>query len=73
MGRNLNHRVEVLFPVESRRLVARLRDEILAACMADNRNARMMQSDGSFVWDKRGEPAVDSQAYFLAMARTGGS
>jgi len=69
MGRNLNHRVEVLFPVESRRLITRLRDEILATGLSDNRNARRMQSDGSFVWDKGGEPAVDSQEHFLALAR----
>ena len=30
MGRNLNHRVEVLFPVENKRLLKRLRDDILA-------------------------------------------
>jgi polyphosphate kinase len=73
MGRNLNHRVEVLFPVESRRLVARLRDEILATYLADNRSARHMQPDGSFLWDKSGEPAIDSQAHFLALARSGGT
>jgi polyphosphate kinase len=70
MGRNLNHRVEVLFPVESRRLITRLRDEILATFMADNRGARQMQSDGSFVWDKGGDPAVDSQDHFLELARS---
>jgi polyphosphate kinase len=65
MGRNLNHRVEVLFPVENKRLIARLRDDILATYLADNRTARHMQSDGTFVWDKVGEPRVDSQAHFL--------
>jgi polyphosphate kinase len=69
MGRNLNHRVEILFPVESRRLIARLRDEILATQLSDNRNARHMQPDGSFVWDKAGEPAVDCQEHFLSLAR----
>lgn len=69
MGRNLNHRVEILFPVESRRLITRVRDEILATCLSDNRNARHMQADGSFVWDKSGEPPVDCQEHFLALAR----
>jgi polyphosphate kinase len=70
MGRNLNHRVEVLFPVESKRLITRLRDEILATQLTDNRNARHMQPDGSFVWDKGGEPAVDCQEHFLSLARS---
>jgi len=65
MGRNLNHRVELLFPVENKKLMKRLRDDILATYLADNRNARHMRSDGTFVWDKSGEPAVDSQAKFL--------
>jgi polyphosphate kinase len=69
MGRNLNHRVEIMFPVESKRLIARLRDEILATYLSDNRNARAMRPDGSWVWEKIGEPAVDSQAHFLIPSR----
>jgi len=65
MGRNLNHRVELLFPIEAKRLLGRVRKEILETYLADNRNARYMQPDGSFVWDRSGEPAVDSQARFL--------
>jgi polyphosphate kinase len=66
MSRNLHHRVELLFPVENKRIMARLRDDILAKYLADNRNARLMLPDGSYVWEKSGEPAVDSQAQFLA-------
>jgi polyphosphate kinase len=69
MGRNLNHRVELVFPVENKRLLARLRDEILATYLTDNRNARAMQTDGTYVWDRTGEPAVDSQAIFLNAPR----
>ena len=69
MGRNLNHRVELLFPVENKRLLTRLRDDILATYLADNRNARTMQPDGTFVWERTGEPAVDSQAIFLNAPR----
>jgi polyphosphate kinase len=65
MGRNLHHRVELLVPVENKRLLKRLREDILETYLKDNRNARHMQSDGTFVWDKSGEPAVDSQAQFL--------
>lgn len=65
MGRNLDRRVEVLFPVEDPRLIARLRDEILAQYLVDNRNARHMLSDGTYLWEKGGRSAKDSQARFL--------
>ena len=70
MGRNLNHRVEIMFPVENKRLIARVRDEILETHLNDNRNARTMRPDGSWVWEKTGEPAVDSQAHFLIPSRS---
>ena len=35
MPRNLNRRVEILFPVLDQGIVRRLRDEILATYMAD--------------------------------------
>jgi len=66
MNRNLHHRVELLFPVENKRIMARLKDDILAKYLADNRNARHMSPDGSYEWDQSAEPAVDSQAQFLA-------
>jgi polyphosphate kinase len=65
MGRNLNHRVEVLFPVDSKKLLRRLRDDILATYLGDNRNARHMHTDATFSWDKSTDAAVDSQARFL--------
>ncbi len=65
MGRNLNHRVEVLFPIENRKLLRRVRDDILATYLADNQNARHMTVDASFVWDKSSENPVDSHARFL--------
>jgi polyphosphate kinase len=65
MGRNLDRRVEVLFPVEDPKLIARLRDEILAQYLADNRNARLMLPDGKYTWEKPGRSAKDSQARFL--------
>ncbi len=70
MGRNLDHRVELLFPIESQQLKERVRDEILATYLADNRNARHMMSDGTFVWDTTAEPSVDSQATFLQRPET---
>ena len=66
MPRNLNRRVEVLFPVESERLVRRLRDRILAKYLEDEAGARLMQPDGSYVRVKQaGKRLLNSQAWFL--------
>jgi polyphosphate kinase len=48
MPRNINRRVEVLFPVEDKRLVRYLRDEVLAIYLKDNVKARRMNSNGSY-------------------------
>jgi polyphosphate kinase len=65
MPRNLNRRVEVLFPVSSPRLVRRLRDEILNQYLADDASARHMQRDGSYT-PKPKHGRLNSQAWFLA-------
>jgi polyphosphate kinase len=71
MTRNIDRRVEVVFPVEDPELVRRLRDEVLAVYLSDNMRARVMQPDGSYL---RARPAadearIDSQAELLARAR----
>ncbi len=70
MPRNLNRRVEILFPVEDPAIVRRLRDEILAVYLRDNVKARFMQADGSYVHARpaEGEEALDSQAWFIEHA-----
>ena len=67
MMRNLDRRVEILFPVASQRLIRYLRDEVLATCLADNGKARVMTSDGSYARPRRaeGEETVDSQAQLI--------
>jgi polyphosphate kinase len=64
MGRNLDHRVELLFPIESRALVSRLRDEILAIYLADHRNARRLGADEQYRWEKA-EGGLNCQQRFL--------
>jgi polyphosphate kinase len=49
MPRNLYERCEVLFPVTQPDLHKRLREEILAAYLADNTKARLLQPDGEYV------------------------
>jgi polyphosphate kinase len=65
MGRNLDRRVEVVFPVEDRKLVARVRGEILGTYLADSRNANYMQSDGTYRKPEAGLDPLSAQAHFL--------
>ena len=48
MHRNLNRRVEVLFPIEAPQLRARIHSEILENAVADNTKIRWLQADGSY-------------------------
>lgn len=66
MPRNLNRRVEVLFPLKSSALIRRVRDRILTAYLADTAKARTMQSDGSYTRNQNGtKAAVSSQSILL--------
>lgn len=67
MPRNLNRRVEVLFPIENTRMVRRIRDKILQKYLDDNAAARIMQPDGTFVRPliKAGRKVLNAQEWFL--------
>lgn len=67
MPRNINRRVEVLFPVQDQRLIRYLHDELLQTCLADNVKGRLMQSDGSYLRLKPdGKKApINSQEWLL--------
>lgn len=49
MPRNLFERCEVVFPILDPQLRLRIRQEILAAYLADNVDSRLLQSSGSYV------------------------
>ncbi len=68
MPRNLDRRVETLFPVEDQALARRVRSEILETYMRDNVKARLMQPDGSYVRARpaAGEALCDAQESLLA-------
>ena len=67
MPRNINRRVEVLFPLEDASLVRYLRDEVLAEYLMDNVKARDMRSDGTYerVSPGQKENPLNIQSYLL--------
>lgn len=60
MPRNLDHRVEVVFPVENRKHVRFLREKILEAYLKDNVRARYLHPDGSYT---RVKPEGDGKRF----------
>lgn len=66
MERNLDRRVEVLFPILDPIIAQTMRDEILGTYQADNVKARYLRPDGTYAWLSAGDaPAVDSQQRLL--------
>jgi len=67
MSRNLNRRVEVLFPIEDRKLVRILKDRVLDLYLNDNVKAREMQPDGSYTRKRvaAGETRINAQEELL--------
>lgn len=68
MPRNLDKRVEIVFPVEDPRLKEEIK-HILHIQLADNVKAHILQPDGTYEKiDKRGKQLVNSQEYFCEEA-----
>jgi polyphosphate kinase len=63
MGRNLDRRVELLFPIESPPLSAIIKQEVLDTALCDTARARRLTSDGSYVRlsPEEGKEPLDSQ------------
>jgi polyphosphate kinase len=59
MTRNLDHRVEVVFPIENTEQVRYLRDKILEAYLRDNLRGRVMRENGTYM---RLKPQGDDKA-----------
>ncbi len=72
MPRNLDHRVEVLFPLQDRKLIARIHDDVLQQYVADTVKARRMLPDGTYVRKKKvdGKPVANSQEALIAKRRS---
>jgi len=71
MPRNLNRRVEIVFPVLDRGILRRLRDEILDIYLRDDLKARRLSPDGTWEhpWPADDAEGLDAQEWFVAQAR----
>jgi polyphosphate kinase len=71
LPRNLDHRIEVVTPVEARSLQAKL-DKIFGALLADNSQAWELESDGSWrrVRPSKGEQPRTAQGELMTKARS---
>ncbi len=70
MPRNLNDRVELVFPIEDPRMIRQVRDDILSTYLNDNVKARIMQPDGSFIRMRPdGKKEISAQDSFIQLAR----
>ena len=68
MPRNLDKRVEIMFPVEDEECKKAVK-HILSVQLADNVKAHILQPDGSYSKiDKHGKVLVNSQEYFCKEA-----
>jgi polyphosphate kinase len=67
MPRNINWRVEVLFPVQDRRLVHYLRNEMLETYLTANTKVRLMKPDGSYemVQPAAGKASLNPQEWLI--------
>jgi polyphosphate kinase len=69
MPRNLNNRVEVLFPITNIRLVKRIKKEVLEIYLKNGIRAWELQPDGEYKWlTEDPESAFDVQEHFILKA-----
>lgn len=68
MPRNIDHRVEVLFPIENPQLIRHLRDDVLNVYLCDNVKARRLLADGVYetITPKPDQPLMNSQTWLIA-------
>ncbi|MGB9029098.1 MAG: polyphosphate kinase 1, partial [Acidobacteriaceae bacterium] len=69
MPRNLFERCEVVYPIRDAQIKTRVRDEILAAYLADNVKARLLHADGSYTRLRdASEPPFSVQDFLIQVA-----
>jgi polyphosphate kinase len=71
MNRNLDRRVEVLFPIEDEKLKDRLLREVLEPSLSDNVKIRRLQPDGTYLRPRNTDEKIfNLQEYLLKPALT---
>jgi polyphosphate kinase len=67
MERNLDRRIETLFPIEDPKIVHYVRNQILRVYFRDNVKARMMKPDGNYyrVKPKKNDEPFNVQEHFM--------
>lgn len=67
MERNLDRRVEVVFPIQDDAIKQRIKDEILHLGVMDNEKARVLCPDGTYAQlsVQPGDPAINSQRMLM--------
>ena len=73
MPRNLFERCEVVFPIRDAQIAARIKNEILAAMLADSLKARLLDSEGTYrhvhqTEEGKHQPDFNSQEFFMKVA-----
>ena len=72
MSRNLDRRVEVIFPLRDERIRERVRREVLNVPLADHDKMRWLQSDGNYLRPAaQDNGALNSQEYLLTLVQNG--
>ena len=67
MPRNLNRRVEVLFPIQDERYIRYLRDDVLDAYGRDTEKARLLQRDGTYKRPEHDGSLLSVQDWLLSV------
>jgi polyphosphate kinase len=66
MSRNLNRRVEVVFPIEDQDHIRHIRDTLLESYLKDDARVRFMQSNGTYVRNHgKGKQTMDIQDHLM--------
>lgn len=67
MPRNINWRIEVLFPVQDKRIIRYLTDDVLKTYLAANTKTRILRPDGTYqyIHPELGEPVLNPQEWLI--------